>query len=97
MNPMTMRTTRTTLTFKRPFVLDDIGIQAAGTYDIDTDEELMEDISFLAYRRVATFLHVRKNGATQVHRVDPVELEAAHMRDSGLTVVSATGARENYS
>lgn len=84
---MTIRTTRTTLTFKRPFALDDIGTQPAGTYDIDTDEELMEDISFLAYRRVATFLHVRKDGAMQVHRIDPVELEAAHMRDSGHTIL----------
>ena len=52
----------------------------------------MEDISFLAYRRVATFLHVRKNGATQVHRVDPVELEAAHMRDAGRPSSAAAGS-----
>ena len=73
---MTIRTTRKTVTFTRPFALAGIdGVQPAGTYDVDTDEETIDDVSFLAWRRVATMIHLRKDGATQVHRIDPAELE----------------------
>jgi hypothetical protein len=50
-----MRTTRQTFTFNQPFslsVLDEV--QPAGTYSVDVDEELIEGLSFLASRRVAT-------------------------------------------
>ncbi len=49
---MTIRTTKKTVTFKRPFVL--VGFNAllpAGAYVVETDEELLEGISFPAYRR----------------------------------------------
>jgi len=73
---MTIRTIRKTVTFTRPFALAGIdGVQPAGTYDVDTDEETIDDVSFLAWRRVATMIHLRKDGATQVHRIDPAELE----------------------
>lgn len=78
-----MRTTRETVTFDHPFSLmavDDV--QPAGTYMIDIDEELIEGLSFLAYRRVATTiylpLHQGHHGSVQAVRVDPRELTAAH-------------------
>lgn len=85
---MTTRTTRKTVTFTRSFVLGDAGTQAPGTYEVDTDEELIDGLSFVAYRRVATLIKLRRGGATEVFKVNPAELDAALMLDAGLTVGS---------
>ena len=85
---MTMRTTRKTVTYMRPFHLDGIdGLQPAGAYDVDTDEELIEDLSFAVWRRVATMIHLRGAGVTQVYRIDPVDLDASLLRDAGMTIL----------
>jgi hypothetical protein len=78
-----MRTTRETITFNRPFSLAAMDeVQPAGTYAIDIDEELIEGLSFLAYRRIATTiylpLHRGNHGSVQAVRVDPQELAAAY-------------------
>ena len=82
----TERTSRRTVTFTRPFSLSGIdGVQPAGSYTVETDEELLPGLSFPAYRRVATliFLPARPGEANlaQVAVIDPVELEEAHRRD----------------
>jgi hypothetical protein len=84
---MNLRTTSRTITFARPFSLvglDDI--QPAGTYTIQTDEEPIEGLSFLAYRRVATviFLPLGKGGpgSFQAISVTPEALDAAQARDA---------------
>jgi hypothetical protein len=84
--PMTVRTTRTTISFSQPFKLRDLDdIQPAGDYLLDTDEELIESLSRLAYRRVATLLHLpstsRPQGRTEVLSVSPAELDAALGKD----------------
>jgi hypothetical protein len=86
---MTTRTARKTVTFTRPFELAGVGVQPAGAYEVDTDEELIDDLSFLAWRRVATMIHLRRDGAEQVYRVDPVELDANLLRDAGVTLLPA--------
>jgi hypothetical protein len=83
---MTIRTLNTTVTFTRPFTLSGLDeVQPAGAYEIESDEELLEGISFLAYRRVSTLIHlhaVAGNPAlTRAMTVDPVELDAALERD----------------
>ena len=61
---MTVRTTRTTISVSQPFELRDLDdIQPAGDYLLDTDEELIEGLSRLAYRRVATLLHLNVSSA----------------------------------
>ena len=85
---MTMRTSRKTVTYTRPFSLSAIDeVQAAGTYTVETDEELLPDVSFPAWRRIATliFLPSRPGGAfvEQVVNIDPLELAAAQERDAG--------------
>src|SRR3954453_16425336 len=53
--PMDRRTSREAVTFARPFTLHGIdGEQPAGTYPVETDEELVPGLSFLAWRRGAT-------------------------------------------
>lgn len=77
---MFTRTVKTTLTFKHRFFLSALkAAQEPGTYLVETDEEQIENISFIAYRRVSTWLHVpaldRKSGIRQVICVEPEELE----------------------
>ena len=82
---MNRRARRETVTFARPFSLRGIdGVQPAGTYTVETEEELIEGLSFPAYRRVETviLLPSRPGGTDQVATVDPLELEAARARDA---------------
>ena len=79
---MALRTRRETVTFAQPFRVPEVeGTQPAGAYTVETDEEAIEGLSFLAYRRVATviFLPVPHGGAGsfQAVPVDPRLLEAA--------------------
>lgn len=83
---MKIRTTQTTVTFMRPFALAGLDEeQPAGTYDIETDEERLEGLSFSAYRRVQTLIHLHpKTGnpsLTQTMRIDPDALDMALQRD----------------
>jgi hypothetical protein len=80
---MSLRTSRKTVTFARPFVLGGADeVFPGGEYEVETDEELIEGISFVAYRRVATFLHLRPQaGLTRMMIVNPAELDAALARD----------------
>ena len=56
---MTMRTTKSSVTFVRPFRLGAFGEQLpAGHYPTETDEELLEGMSFPAYQRTATMMQL---------------------------------------
>lgn len=56
---MTMRSRRETLTFKHPFRIKGIDrLLPAGAYDVVTDEEMIEGLSFASFRRVATMIMV---------------------------------------
>jgi hypothetical protein len=87
-----MRTTKRHVTFTRPFTLSDLdGVQPAGTYLVETDEEEIGGPGFVSYRRIATTIHVRSRGITQVFSVDPVELEVSLSGDAGSSVPSRPG------
>lgn len=84
---MTTRTTSRIMTFPRSFRLSGMeGEQPAGRYLVETDEELIEDLSFPAYRRMATYLTLprRAHGviSSEMVRVDPAELEAVVAAES---------------
>jgi hypothetical protein len=84
-----MRTIETMVTFHHPFVLSALETpQPTGTYCLVTEEEEIPGLSFVAFRRTATMLHLPAlpaTGAThQVVNVDPVEWAA---------VVEADGRR----
>jgi hypothetical protein len=83
---MTTRTSKKTVTFTRPFVLRGFDEELpAGAYVVETDEELLQGISFPAYRRVSTliYLHAKPGnpGRRQALTIDPNELDAALLRD----------------
>jgi hypothetical protein len=81
------RTKRTSLTFGAPFKLAGIDhALLAGTYEIITDEELIEVLSFPVYRRVATWIMASSSaaGATEMVAVDPAALTKAYDLDRKL-------------
>jgi hypothetical protein len=87
MQTMTERITRSSVTFLHDFVLRDLdGIQPPGTYLIETVEEPLGTLSFVAYRRVSTTITVPPIGVAsrrrQVVTIDPDELQAALARDA---------------
>jgi hypothetical protein len=76
-----VRTTETTITFRRPFTLSALDkAQPAGTYRVVTEEEEIDGLSFVAYRRTATLLHLpalaTASATQQVVTVDPSEWTA---------------------
>jgi hypothetical protein len=90
---MTMRTTKSTVTFTRPFRLGAFGEQLpAGRYPIETDEELLEGVSFPAYRRTATMMQLIADplhvGVTEVVMIDPEQLKEALAADDAQAPVT---------
>src|SRR6476646_5816909 len=56
---MTVRTTSKTVTFTHPFNLSGMDeVQPAGTYTVETDEELLQTSSVPAYRRISTLMRL---------------------------------------
>ena len=86
------RTKRSTLTFSRDFKLKGVERSLpAGAYELVTDEELIEGLSFPAYRRVGSWLIVpghNSSASIEMTPVDPVELAAAHVRDPACVISS---------
>ena len=83
---MLTRTKRVTLTFRHPFSLKGVDRRlAAGEYEVATDEELIEGLSFPVYRRVATLIFLPADASRQASMemvtVDPDDLAAAHQLD----------------
>jgi hypothetical protein len=56
---MTMRSRRETIHFRHPFNIKGVDRELApGAYEIVTDEEMIEGLSFPCFRRVATMIMV---------------------------------------
>jgi hypothetical protein len=83
---MTARTTSRTVTFAHPFNLSGTDeVQPAGTYTVETDEELRQTSSFPSYGRSATLLRLERTTGrvlTQIVQTNPVELAGALARDA---------------
>jgi hypothetical protein len=91
---MTIRTSSKTVSFARPFLLKGVDrILAAGDYRVVTDEELIEELSFPVYRRVATMIFVpadsQNASAVEMVTIDPHELRAAQDRDVEIAPTSS--------
>ena len=87
---MNQRTSRSTVTFSHPFAL--VGYDdelPAGEYSVIAEEELLQGLSFEAYRRTSTYLLVGgrpgRGAETEMRSVDPKDLEAALARDRACT------------
>jgi hypothetical protein len=83
---MATRTTQTVVRFSSDFLLPGFDEPAAaGSYRIDHDEESFEGTSWVAWRRVGSFIHLPAIGARKtMHEMiplDPADLDAALARD----------------
>lgn len=94
---MVTRTKRVTLTFQNSFSLKGVDRRlAAGDYEVVTDEELIEELSFPVYRRVTTMLPAdARQSSIEMVTVEPADLAAAHERDSAVSppAISAANPR----
>lgn len=83
---MTTRTRRETVSFARPFRIAGIDrLLPAGDYEVITDEEMIEGLSFASFRRVATMIMVPapRGSAVEMISIDPAGLGDAQRIDAG--------------
>ena len=83
---MTLRTNRSTVTFPQPFTLSGYPDELpSGEYEVLVEEELIEGLSFTAYRRTAIYLTVHGKGRfpdrTELRPIAWADLETATGQD----------------
>ena len=79
---MGIRTTSRIVNFSSPFAIKPVdGLLAAGDYEVETDEEVVETLSRTVYVRVATLLTVSRAGTKRTYRIDRDDLDAALVTD----------------
>ncbi|MBR0906844.1 hypothetical protein [Bradyrhizobium liaoningense] len=85
---MTIRSRRETVHFKHPFRIRGIErVLPAGSYEVVTDEETIEGLTFSAYRRVATMITVPTEGAcgtTEMLSIGSIDLANAQAADASI-------------
>ena len=89
---MTTRTTETIITFHQPFCLKGVDRELPpADYRVVTDEELIEGLSFAAYRRVSTaiFVPAPSGSAVEMVPIDPLDLQVAQERDATMSNAGA--------
>ncbi|MBN9043433.1 MAG: hypothetical protein BGP05_10630 [Rhizobiales bacterium 62-47] len=83
---MTIRSRRETVTFRHPFRI--CGIERrlpADAYEVITDEETIESLTFAAYRRIATMIMVPAEGvrdSMEMLLIGSVDLANAQAADA---------------
>jgi hypothetical protein len=84
---MTMRTRRETVTFNHPARIKGIErLLPAGAYEVVTDEEMIEGLSFPSFRRISTMIMVPcmppHQHSIEMLTITPVALAEAQRRDA---------------
>lgn len=84
---MTTRSRRETVIFLHPTQIQGVDrILAAGSYEVVTDEEMIEGLSFPSFRRVATMIMVPgappRQHVTEMFAISSVALADAQHRDA---------------
>jgi hypothetical protein len=81
---MTTRTRRETVHFKHPFRIRGIDrLLPPGAYEVITDEEMIEGLSFASFRRAATMIMVPapRGSAMEMVSIGSVDLSDAQRID----------------
>ena len=84
---MTMRSRREMIIFKHPFRTKGIDrLLPPGAYEVITDEEMIEGLSFASFRRVATMMTVPaappRTSTVERISINPVDLADAQRIDA---------------
>jgi hypothetical protein len=84
---MTIRSRRETITFRHPFRIRGVDrLLPPGAYEVITDEEMIEGLSFAAFRRVATMIMVPaappRSSTMEVISIGSVDLSDAQRIDA---------------
>jgi hypothetical protein len=84
---MTVRSRRETITFNHPFRIKGVDrLLSAGAYEVITDEEMIEGLSFPAFRRVATMIVVPaaapRSATMEMISISSVALSDAQLLDA---------------
>ncbi|THD59185.1 MAG: hypothetical protein E7813_25095 [Bradyrhizobium sp.] len=84
---MTTRSRRETVRFEHPFRIKGIDrVLAPGAYEVITDEEMIEGLSFASFRRVATMIMVPgaapRNSSMEMISISPADLSDAQRHDA---------------
>src|ERR1700676_1881600 len=80
--PNLMRRRRETVTFKHPFRIKGIERQLqAGAYEVVTDEELIEGLSFPSFRRVATMIMI-PGAPPQASSIEMISISSVDLADA---------------
>ena len=85
---MTTRSRRETITFQHPFRLRGVDrLLPPGAYEVITDEEMIEGLSFPAFRRVATMIMVpaAQKAAMEMVSIGSVDLADAQHADASVS------------
>ena len=87
---MTTRTRRETVHFKHPFRLNGVDrLLPPGAYQVVTDEEMIEGLSFPGFRRIATMILV-PGAAPHVSMVEMITINPVDLSDARRTDASAS-------
>ena len=78
---VTIRSRREAVTFKHPFRIRGVDrLLPAGTYEVITDEESIEGLSFAAFRRIATMILVP--GAASASMLEMISIGSVDLADA---------------
>ena len=87
---MTIRSRRETITFRHPFRIEGIDrLLSAGAYEVITDEEMIEGLSFPSFRRVATMIMVPA-AAPATSTIEMVSISSIALSDAQRIDASAS-------
>jgi hypothetical protein len=79
---MTMRSRRETIAFRHPFRIKGVDrLLSAGAYEVVTDEEMIEGLSFASFRRVATMIMV-PGAAPRASSMEMISISAIDLSDA---------------
>ena len=86
---MTIRSRRETVHFKHPFQIKGIDrLLAAGAYEVVTDEETIEGLSFPCFRRIATMIMIPglapRHSSIEMISISSVDLSDAQRMDASV-------------
>jgi len=95
---MTIRTKTMTVRFDRAFSVKGTGEwYPAGAYEVLIDEEAIDSMTVVAWRRVAATILVHADGVTQSIQIQPAELDALLRHDTRIGATSSASVQQQRS